>query len=372
MRILHYITGISPTIGGIEKFVLNFYDIQKDDVEIQILTRYCNPNTLMYKMFEEREIKINSLDIHHLTVKTMATFRNKLKYFFFNHGNEFDVLHIHCIEDPFVAKIAKNYGIKKIITHVHSYQTKSKILTRIVKNIAINNNCKIAIVCLACSLDVGYKVYPKRYKYKVKMLQNGIDTLKFDFNEDMRRKYRKEMNIDDSFVLCSVGRLEAIKNYGFLIEIFENILKKNSKSKLILVGDGRLKNRLYNKCVKDGIVKNVFFLGDRKDVNNILQASDSFILTSKSEGLGIVLVEAQASGLKTFVSADVIPKAVGMTDLITFISLDEPAEKWAECILQDALNYNRVSKCNEIVMAGFDSREASERLMEIYRQGGCG
>lgn len=369
MRVLHYISGISPVIGGIEKFVLNFYDAQKDNIEMQILTRHCDNSTIMSKMFEKRGIVINSLNIHHLTISTLINFRYNLEKFFSEHACEFDILHTHCIEDPFVCAIAKKYGLTKIVAHVHSYRSSVKSFANFIKSISIKKNSGLSYACLACSLEVGQKVYPSKEKNKIVMIPNGIDARKFDFDPTRRNEIRKQLKLDESFVVCNVGRLEAVKNHCFLLDIFEELLSIHQDSKLVLVGNGSLKNELQVNCKERGISNKVLFLGDRKDVNFILQAADAFVFTSKNEGLGIVAIEAQAAGLKTIVSSGVIPEEIKVTDLVSFISLNDSPKKWATLILLSALNYKRKSRYDEIVNSGFDYKMSSESLVKIYKQG---
>ncbi len=295
-------------------------------------------------------------------------FKRNLDQFFSEYGKKFDILHIHFVEDPFVARIAKKNGIDTIVTHVHSFRIKSNIIADWVKRLCINKNSRCANVRLACSFDVGNRVYPPKYKSEIKVVSNGINAKDFRFDKIRRMEYRRKLNLNDSFVVCSVGRLEDIKNHEFLIDIFANIEKKHGNSRLLIVGNGSLREWLYEKCIQYGIEEKVYFLGDREDVNCILQAADTFVLTSKSEGFGIVLIEAQAAGLKVFASDKVIPRAVKITGLLKFIDLEETADKWAEYILKGALEYNRVDKYKEIICAGFDNGQTSRNLMTIYER----
>lgn len=369
MRVLYYVSGISPTIGGIEKFILNYFDSREDNVEIEILTRYFDNSTKVSKLFSDRDIKIFTLGIHHLNASTFLLFRNELNSFFMNNVGKYDVLHIHCIEDPFVTKIARRYGIKRIITHVHSYPDRKINLTNTVKKLSAFFNSTYADVCLACSKDVGIATYPPKCTAKFLVLNNGIDAKKFKFNANIRSKYRRELGIDGYFAICNVARMEPIKNQEFLLDILKCLLEDNNKTVLILVGDGKLKEELLDKANKLNLQRNVLFLGERNDVSGILQASDAFILPSKNEGLGIAAIEAQAAGLKTFVSLDAVPNSVDCTGLVTFIGLHEPADKWANIVLEEAGNYYRKNQYELICKNGFDSGSTSAVLSDIYYKG---
>lgn len=78
----------------------------------------------------------------------------------------------------------------------------------------------------------------------------------------------------------------------------------------------------------------VFILGERNDVNELLNMMDIFLFPSKTEGLGISLIEAQINGLYCFTSKDVVPNSVKFTDHLNFISLNKGAIYWANEILK--------------------------------------
>ena len=366
MKVLHYISGISPTVGGIEKFVLNFYEAQRDNIELHILTRYYIENSKMIDMFRKNNIKVYSLNIHHLGIGNLYDFKKKLEVFFNEHKDEYDVFHVHCVTDPFVVSVAKKFHVKKILTHVHSYINKKVCLSNLLKYISIyENSCK-SDLCLACSEDVGLATYPLKCISKFKVINNGINAVLFEYNENLREKLRKKWNIQNEFVISNIGRLESVKNHDFLIDIFNSILNKYDNSLLIIIGDGVLKEQLIEKCKKLNICHKVLFMGEQEEVSEFLLMSDVFVLPSKNEGLGIAAIEAQASGLMTFVSKDVVPQMVDCTGLVNFIGLEKSADYWAEIILSKALSYDRKSTYNIFLKNGFDNKYSSGVLIDLY------
>lgn len=97
------------------------------------------------------------------------------------------------------------------------------------------------------------------------------------------------------------------------------------------------------------------FLGIRSDVNEIMQAMDVFVLPSRFEGLGIVLIEAQAAGLPCVTSKNVVPDIVNVTGNVEFVGLDEPVDRWAEAIeaqMNKAVDYEQSSI--KVSQAGYD------------------
>ena len=106
-------------------------------------------------------------------------------------------------------------------------------------------------------------------------------------------------------------------------------------------------------------------MGSRDDVNTLLQAADAFLLPSLFEGLGIVLIEAQAAGLPTFTSDRVVPPDVRVTELLRFISLDDAPQEWARCIVKSK-NTMRVNTKKEIENAGYDSTSNAKMMEDLY------
>nr|WP_264294321.1 glycosyltransferase [Pediococcus acidilactici] len=198
----------------------------------------------------------------------------------------------------------------------------------------------------------------------VHIVQNGIDIRKYTFNSQIRHKQLKKMNIKNDFVVGCVARLTKVKNLSFLVDVFNDIsvLKKNSK--LILVGDGELLSTLKNQVKKDKIEDKVLFLGNKKNVNDIMQAFDVFVLPSFHEGLGLVNIEAQASGLPCVVSTG-IPKAAKVLDTFTFLSLKDSKKIWVNKILE-LQKAKREDTSQKMLEAGYDIKKSAKEIEEMY------
>lgn len=158
-----------------------------------------------------------------------------------------------------------------------------------------------------------------------------------------------------------------VKNHEFLIDIFASVVKKHPDSVLLLVGTGSEEEKIRGKVSMLGPSEKVIFAGRRTDVEKIMSAADAFVLPSHFEGLPLVLVEAQSSGLNCFVS-DAVPEEAKLLDNFEFIPLDIGAEAWADRILSAALNPNRASASAVVAAAGYDCKLTAARIEEIYSQ----
>ena len=201
----------------------------------------------------------------------------------------------------------------------------------------------------------------------VRILKNGIEASRYAFDNVQRARVRKELGIENRLVIGHVGHFNYQKNHEFLLRIFREIAERNDGARLLLVGVGEREDEMRALARELGIYDKVIFYGVTNDVPELMWAMDAFVFPSRFEGFGNVLVEAQAAGLKCFASDKVIPRAVHVTDNIEWISLDEPACKWAERILDAAgQEYERRGHTDEVVRAGYDIACMADRLGKLY------
>jgi glycosyltransferase involved in cell wall biosynthesis len=135
-------------------------------------------------------------------------------------------------------------------------------------------------------------------------------------------------------VIGHVGRFAPQKNHRFLIKVAALVVAQRPETRVLLVGAGPLRGEIENRSRALGIADNVVFAGERQDVPALMMAGmDVLLFPSRWEGLGRVIVEAQAAGLPCIIS-DVVPReADAVPALITRMSLSDPAEVWAERVL---------------------------------------
>lgn len=217
---------------------------------------------------------------------------------------------------------------------------------------------------IAGAATFGEKVLSQR---NFMVIRNAIDIRKFTPNKDIRNELRTGMGIgEDTFVIGNVGSLIPRKNCEFLIKVFREINKQIEDSVLWIVGDGTERERLEELTRELSIDDKVRFWGARTDVNLIMQGMDAFVFTSKSEGFGIVAIEAQAAGLCTTVSSGV-PDDVLITELSQKISLDESAEVWADKIIsQNKRAGKRKDMSAEVAGMGYDIVRETANMADFY------
>lgn len=279
---------------------------------------------------------------------------------------KYDIIHLH-VSYPstllycFIAKLA---GIKVRIvqSHASDYGDASK-LSRILNRLAGILFSPSATHLLAVSREAGTWMFGRK-KYSV--FENGIDIERFQYMEKERQSLRGHYGIsDETLVIGHVGRYVYAKNHEFLIEIFFQTLIKRPDSMLILIGEGELKEKIIQKTEAMGIKNKVLMLPYILTVEKYYQVMDAFVFPSNYEGFGIVVLEAQVSGLPIWVS-DNVPKETVVTGNVHHLSLNISAEEWAQNILEELNGFVR-KDCSAMMRENaFDIREKSKWLENYY------
>lgn len=262
--------------------------------------------------------------------------------------------------------VAKLAGVPMRI--IHSHNSKCEIgISNFNYHISRAMMPFILTDCLACSKLAAEWMFPRRMQGKVKIIANGLEANDWKYNPITRDRLRKELKLENAFVVGHVGRFAKQKNHERLISIFAEIYKRNDKSVLMLIGNGPLIDEIKAIVRKYGLENVVQFVGITDYVSDYMQAMDAFILPSRFEGLGMVGVEAQASGLPCFFS-DTIPHEVGITDSVEFIQLEKSDSYWAEEVIRKSLSHKRVDTSTMIKNKGYDI-ETSAKIIESIIDG---
>ena len=355
--------GITDNPGGVESVIMNYYrNIDRKNIQFDFL---CNTEKVAYS----DEIEKLGGTIYRVTARSVdrKKFNTELDNFFKEHSKEYIAIWVNVcsLANIDYLKYAKKYGISKRIIHCHNSQNMDTIARNVLHFINRTRIDKYATDFWTCNKRSNLFFYGKRImkKHNIIEINNAIDSSVFKFNEKVRKQYRKEMNLENKFVIGNVGRLHFQKNQLFLLDVFYAIHKKEPTAVLLLVGDGEDKEKIISKIDDLGLKDCVRLLGVRNDVNNLMCAMDLFLFPSLFEGLGIVLLEAQACGLPVVAATDDIPNIVKMTDNFKFLPLKLPIEKWANKALEFK-NIERNTKNSFLKENNFDIKYEAKKLEE--------
>lgn len=365
IRVLHMLHSMNR--GGAETMLMNYYrNLDRTKVQFDFLLTYEGTSD-----YEEEILSLGGRVFHMtpLTLKTMRTYCKDVEVFLKTHP-EYQIVHSHTSSKSVIPlRIAKKCGVPVRISHSHNmFLSQGFSAKEILRKVLRKPLRKVSTHNFACSKEAGIWLYGEDFwkNGKVRIMKNAIDLERFSFQKEKRQVLRKEYGLEDSFVVGHVGRFDAQKNHEFLLQIFVEIKKQRENAVLLLVGDGTLREQTEQQAEQMGIINSVRFMGVREDVPDLMHMMDVFLFPSLFEGLGIVLIEAQTCGLPCFTSKDVVAKEAKISDLLTFVNLEDSADHWADCVLQSDFSKKRVSHMTEAAKRGYDIKKSAQEIQSFY------
>lgn len=359
IRVLHVVTHMNR--GGLESMIMNYYRaIDRSKLQFDFLTHR--------PAYEEKDYnaEIRSLGGRIFHVPALNPFSRKylqsLDAFFINHP-EYKIVHVHqdCMSS-LALHAAQKAGVPVRIAHCHT-SNQDKNLKLLLKKTYKKRIPYYATDLIACGKQAGQWMFGEKKHFEI--LHNAISTKQYVFSEQTRTRIRESLQLKaDDIVIGHVGRFSKVKNHVFLIQLIEALAAVDPRYKLLLIGDGELADDIKTRVTSIGLQDNVLFLGLRTDVPELLQAMDVFVLPSLYEGVPVSIIEAQAAGLKCFVS-DAVPKDCMITDLVSQLDLSDPIETWVRAIMEGA-EYERTDRTNQITQAGYDIENNARYLQDFY------
>ena len=360
MKILY--VNNTMNIGGIESFLMNILrNIDRKKYEIVFLTY--NNETFDY----EKEIeKLGSRILRISNPNKVSNLEHVKQLYKVIKEESPDVVHCHThFNSGYVMLAASLAKIKIRICHSHStYALLEKSITKKCKWMISKTMMKLfATDFIACSHEAGVALYGKN---DFKKVTNGINMKDYQYDEKIRKEYRKTLHIKQTAtVIGHVGRLDYPKNHAFLIKIYKEYLKKNPNSVLVLVGDGPLSQKIEEDIKKNHLQDHIKMLGSRNDVNKLLNVFDFLVFPSIYEGLPLSLVEVQANGIPCLIS-DSISKEIKLTECIEFLSLKKSAKVWATKL--EKQSKKRIDTYEQMQNSEYSIKNTINELLKIYNR----
>lgn len=293
---------------------------------------------------------------------------------FFKKYHEFCMVQGHITSTASIyLPVAKKAGIPVTIAHARSAGVDKGVkgtLTRWLRR----NLSKKADYLFTCSRLAGISVFGAQAvrEGRTVFIPNAIDCQAFSYQKDTRERVRRELGIEDKYVIGHVGRFHYAKNHEYLLQVFAALAGRSETGVrkdyvLILLGEGEGMEGAKVLSEQLGIGERVHFLGNRSNVYDYYQAMDYFVYPSRFEGLPGTVVEAQAAGLRVLMS-DTICEEVAATELVHVMSIREDPKVWADYV-ESTADYERRSYAEEMKNAGFDVAAQAQRMMGFYETG---
>ena len=276
-------------------------------------------------------------------------------------SNGYDIAHIHGNSAVIAAELFLAYmrGIGIRIAHCHNTSCGHIYLHHLLKPVFH----ALYTEGFSCSLPAGKWLFQKR---KFSIIPNAFDTEKFRFRNEDRLEIREQLHIQNGFLIGHIGRFNKAKNHTFILEVFRKAAEKNPDAYLILVGDGPDFEKIEGQIREHPFRSRIIIYGETQEPEKIYAAMDVFLFPSQHEGLGIVLVEAQISGLPCVVS-DVVPREVLLGEQVTLLSLNDDLTLWSNAVMRSkACNRERFYEENVEAIKKYEIVGNVHNLENLY------
>lgn len=271
-----------------------------------------------------------------------------------------DIVHTHLFAGDFWGRVAAYLaGVKIIISTEHNINTSEGKLKDWLKS----KTNRLATKIIAVSRSVkNYTI--KKYQTpaeKISVIYNGIDISRFSF---------ESVDFNNKIIFGTVGRLTKQKGHKYLISAFKKVSQKLPEAELWIVGEGELRDDLTKQIAKLNLTEKVKLLGTRKNIPAMLNEFDIFVMPSVWEGLGIVVLEAMASGLP-IIASDVDGLSELVKDnqnglLFESKNIEQLSQKMTELVQNETLadKFSRAGR--EMVENNFDLKKVVREYEEVY------
>lgn len=357
------IIGLTNKMGGVETFIYNttiFSDRNKYEYDYLVhgsdkcvfekeINAFYNNEQHIYFI---SSLKKNPFKCFVELIKFYRKNAKKYDYIHLETGVSSEILYVY----PFIL-----FTKAKLISHSHNgsgkHPKENKIFRPLLRHITYKY--------LACSQVAADWLFGKIKNKECKIINNGINTYRFRFNDEKRKEIRQRYNIEERFVIGHIGRFSPQKNHNYIVEIFKQVLKRKQNSILLLVGVGELEEKIKQMCIDYKIGDKVIFAGKQDKTEDYYSCFDVFLMPSLYEGLPIVGIEAQSTGLPCLFS-DTIDHQILITDIAKMLPLNSTIEEWAEAVCDIKLNENRERYSCIINEKGYGIKGTINKLEKVY------
>lgn len=354
--------------GGAETLVKDYaLNLDKEKFDVTVLCLDYKKNSNIYKTLVDNGVKIVSIyDPVQLLCRILARLlgpkfvsvllsrtMKKLRP---------DIVHIHLELLNFVYLSRKEFEGVKLLFTCHNppemlIGDKRPLERDACRYLLKNNNLQI----IALHEKMAEEINELHHIDNTAVIRNAVNFDKFINIDKTKEEIRRGIDVpEDAYVIGNVGRFAYQKNQEFLVDVFSKISRENDKAYLLLIGRGPLEDELKKKISELGLNDRVRMLSNRTDVPELFKAMDVFVFPSRFEGLGIVLIEAQVSGLPC-VTSDGVPYEAYQSKNITRLSLDEPYEVWAKAIMKPEGNIKEYGD-----ITNYDMKKEITNLEDLY------
>lgn len=365
-------------MGGTETLLMSIYrELDRSQTQFDFLVYDIAP-----AFYDDEVVAVGGHIIPVALKKRFGVLRTLLEMIRTMRAGHYGAVHAHVSYNSglvMLAAVLANVPIRIVHSHTTAYNKRMtwrrsvyQVAMRILIDQCANRFC-------ACSVRAAEFLFtPHTVATRCQIVPNAVDFEPFFVTPGAEiAELRAELRLPaDACVIGHVGRFGAAKNHEFLVEVFARVAVQREDCFLLLVGGGddTVLASVKARATSLGLDERVRFTGVRTDVPRLMGIMDVFLLPSLYEGFGLVLLEAQASGLRCLVSEAIQPEVDVGLGLLWRLDLDTGADAWAE----KAMGLMRLGKIDTAANATklrespFSIRNAVGEFLDLYREGRSG
>ncbi|MBG9770346.1 glycosyltransferase family 1 protein [Bacillus vallismortis] len=368
-RVLHVLSGMNR--GGAETMVMNLYrKMDRSKVQFDFLTYRNDPCA-----YDEEILSLGGrlFYVPSIGQSNPLTFVRNVRHVITENG-PFNAVHAHTdFQTGFIALAARLAGVPVRVCHSHNtswktgFNWKDRLQLMAFRRLILAN----ATALCACGEDAGRFLFgpSNMERERVHLLPNGIDLDLFAPNGQRADEEKTARGIAvDRLIIGHVARFHEVKNHAFLLKLAAHLKERRVRFQLVLAGDGPLRDKMEEEARRQNLLSDVLFLGTEERIHELMRTFDVFVMPSLYEGLPVVLVEAQASGLPCIISDTITEKVDAGLGLVTRLNLSEPIGIWAETIARAAAagRPKRELIKGTLAKLGYDAQQNVGALLHVY------
>ncbi|MCK8100490.1 glycosyltransferase family 1 protein [Bacillus sp. 2CMS4F] len=369
-RVLHVLSGMNR--GGAETMVMNLYrKMDRSKVQFDFLTYRNDPCA-----YDEEILSLGGrlFYVPSIGQSNPLTFLKNVRNTIKENG-PFSAVHAHTdFQTGFIALAARLAGVQVRVCHSHNtswktgFNWKDRLQLMVFRRLIL----AYATELCACGEDAGRFLFGRSNmeRKRVHLLPNGIDLDLFSPAGQAADDEKKARGIaSDRLIIGHVARFHEVKNHAFLLKLAVHLKKRGVRFQMVLAGDGPLREQMEEEARTLNLLSDVLFLGTEEHIHELMRTFDVFVMPSLYEGLPVVLVEAQASGLPCIISDTITEKVDTGLGLVKRVSLSKSMDIWAETIVRAAAagRPKRELVKDTLSKLGYDARRNVGALMNLYQ-----
>lgn len=359
-RILHIVGKMDR--AGAETMLMNLYrNIDRTQVQFDFIT------FTQQKGDYDDEILALGGKIYPIIANNSIDRMFKLTNFLKQHS-EYQIVHAHMLlNNAFHLLAAKRAGIQHRISHSHSTSnSKSGLVAKLYEKFSIYLNKNLSTKKIACGEDAAEYLF--KSNKNVWILKNAIDLQLYnDISSTNKNSWEVVKSNLQGLKIIQVGRLNKVKNHAFSLEIAKRLKEQGINFTFFIVGQGPFQDIIKKNIQDYGLEKNVYLLGIRDDVPNLMAGADVMLMPSLHEGFPVVLVESQAIGLPSILSENIAREVDLNLGSVEFLSL-ENIDSWVETLKNkknEPIPQSKIYTC--LQASGFDVKKNAVDLLNFYK-----